>query len=112
MKDQQETSVKIHKSLTERPLPFFGAGPTAFAISMALIYFGSMFGGLISLSTLGAIIMSALITWGIKTLRKVDPFGPEAFTIGATTPRLFEKGYDPSSEACEPYSVFPSKMMR
>lgn len=80
--------------MIERPLPFFGAGPEAFAVSLFLLTVGVNFGGLFSMSTLISVLLAVAVTSGISYFREIDPFGVESFVSGAITPSYFQKGTD------------------
>ena len=95
--------------MTERPLPFFGAGYEAAAIAMGIVFLPVNFIGMISWSTLGSLFIAAGTTYLIKKFRSYDSFGPESFMTGIATPNRFQKGYDLFREAPRPYKSNTSK---
>jgi hypothetical protein len=102
-----KSTVEIYQSMVERPLPFFGAGGEAAAVVFFLVFTATNIAGLISWTTLASLLIGAVATWLIKFFRKVDPFGPESFVVGATTPTYFKKGYDLTEPAQPPYNARP-----
>ena len=105
--NSRKSTVEIHQSMVERPLPFFGAGGEAAAVVFFLAFTATNIAGLISWTTLISILIGAAATWLIKFFREVDPFGPESFVVGATTPTYFQKGYDLTETAPPPYNARP-----
>lgn len=98
--------VKIYKSMTDHPRPFFGAGGQALGIFMILAYFGCTFAGLFSIGNVICLTLGAIQTWAFKEMRKFDMFRPEALITGLFIARRFHKGYDLDDNSDAPYSAF------
>jgi hypothetical protein len=92
--------------MIERPLPFFGAGGEAAAITLGLLFVAQNIAGLLSITMLAAIAMSVGFTWLIKEFRDIDQFGPESFVIGVTTPSSLKAGYEVDEKPGTTYSSF------
>ena len=90
--------------MTERPLPFFGAGGQSCGIFMGLFFFGSNIAGLFSIANLICLTIGVLQVYVFKKAREFDQFGPEAFVAGIFAPRRMIKGYHITKVSSSPYS--------
>lgn len=100
--------VRIHSSLVERPLPFFGAGTQVGVVCAAIVFLAQVSFGLFSWHCLGSILLCYLIVKSAQRWREVDPFGLEAFMIGAYTPKKFVAGTHLMNDPVPPPDCQPS----